>query len=291
MQRFTAVFVDMDATFNQIVVQQAGTHFHNRHIRFTLHNEFYPNAASCCFTQSMQQAITGKEIGIGNDHFPSGLGQHFKIMAFNIIAMLFVIAPDKQRLRFAGAMIVDCPVMTSPPASYGALPGQVFQYKVQNVSNDWTFNAHGVILLGLRAVIRHMFSGVIDAADKGNTVINDHYFSMHTAKEIGAHSKKTRTRIVVAENNTGYGQLFNKTVAQIRRAVAIQQHLCFDSSSGGFEQRGMQLFSYRIFKPDKSLKDNFLLCLLNGVKDGGVELIAVFQQLNLIAFTPAIFHK
>ena len=53
----------------------------------------------------------------------------------------------------------------------------------------------------------------------------------------------------------------------------------------------MQPFSDRIFKPDKGLKDNFLLCLLNGVKDGGVELIAIFQQLNLIAFTPAIFHK
>ena len=53
----------------------------------------------------------------------------------------------------------------------------------------------------------------------------------------------------------------------------------------------MQLFSYRIFKPDKGLEDYFLLCLFNGVKDGGVELIAVFQQLNLIAFTPAIFHK
>ena len=136
-----------------------------------------------------------------------------------------------------------------------------------------------------------MFSGVIDAADKGNMVINDHNFSMHTAKEIGAHTEQAWARIVVAENNAGYGQLFNKTVAQIRRTVAIQQHLCFDASPGGFEQRGMQPFSDRIFKPDKGLKDNFLLCLLNGVKDGGVELIAIFQQLNLIAFTPAIFHK
>lgn len=32
-----------------------------------------------------------------------------------------------------------------------------------------------------------------------------------------------------------------------------------------------------------------MLCLCNGVKDGGIVLIAVFQQLNLIAFTPAIF--
>ena len=174
-------------------------------------------------------------------------------------------------------MIVDCPVMTSPPASYSTLSGQVFQHEFQNVSNDWTFNAHGVILLGLRTVIRHVLSGVIDAANKVNTIINDHNFAMHTAKEISAHPEQTRTRIVVAENNAGYGELFDKTVAKIRRAVAIQQHLCFDSSPGGFEQRGMQLFSYRIFKPDKGLEDYFLLRLFNGVKDGGVELIAVFQ--------------
>ena len=114
---------------------------------------------------------------------------------------------------------------------------------------------------------------------------------MHTAKEIGAHTEQTRARIVVAENNACYGQLFDKTVAKIRRAVTVQQHLCLDSALGGSEQGGMQLFSDRIFKPDKGLKDNFLLCLCNGVKDGGIVLIAVFQQLNLIAFTPAIFHK
>ncbi|MNI64827.1 hypothetical protein D3C73_1202930 [compost metagenome] len=53
----------------------------------------------------------------------------------------------------------------------------------------------------------------------------------------------------------------------------------------------MQLFPDRIFKPDKSLKDDFLLRLFNGLKHGGVVLVAVFQQLNLIAITPAIFHK
>ena len=50
MQGLTPVFIDMDAAFYQIVVQQAGTHFHNRHIRFTLDDEFYPNTASRSFS-------------------------------------------------------------------------------------------------------------------------------------------------------------------------------------------------------------------------------------------------
>ena len=117
----------------------------------------------------------------------------------------------------------------------------------------------------------------LTTTNKGNTIINDHNFAMHTAKEISAHPEQTRTRIVVAENNAGYGELFDKTVAKIRRAVAIQQHLCFDSSPGGFEQRGMQLFSYRIFKPDKGFEDHPPAGATDGRKQRRIVLVAILQ--------------
>lgn len=50
MQRLAMIFVDVDAPFDQIVIQQPGTHFHNGYIRLALNDEFYPYAASRRFT-------------------------------------------------------------------------------------------------------------------------------------------------------------------------------------------------------------------------------------------------
>ena len=126
-------------------------------------------------------------------------------MAFNIIAMFLVITPDEQRLRFAGAMIVDCPVMPPPPAAYGALSRQARQYEGKNINHNRAFNTHSVILLGFRPVVRHVFGGVINAADEGDAIVNDHNFAMHPAKQIGAHPEQTWARIVITENNTRRG--------------------------------------------------------------------------------------
>ncbi|CSF20145.1 Uncharacterised protein [Shigella sonnei] len=53
----------------------------------------------------------------------------------------------------------------------------------------------------------------------------------------------------------------------------------------------MQLFADVILKPDKRFKNDAFLCLANRLKHRGIILLAVFQQLDLIAFAPATFHK
>ena len=48
-----AVLKNLNATFNQIVIQQACTDSDNRHIRFALNDQFDPHPAPCRFTQGV----------------------------------------------------------------------------------------------------------------------------------------------------------------------------------------------------------------------------------------------
>ncbi|MNF04148.1 hypothetical protein D3C80_2035980 [compost metagenome] len=80
----------------------------------------------------MQQTVAGKEISVGDNHFTLRAGQHFQIVTLNIITVIVVIAPDKQRLRLAGLAIFGgmiAPTLLPPPARL-RLIGQVFQLKL-----------------------------------------------------------------------------------------------------------------------------------------------------------------
>ncbi|CSP54431.1 Uncharacterised protein [Shigella sonnei] len=149
-------------------------------------------------------------------------------MAFYIIAVFFVIAPDQQYLRVSRLAVLFRFVMTSPPASCRALSRQVFQLKLENIFDNRPFKAYRVILFSLWTVAGHMLGGVIQPANKGDTRVDHHNFAMHPAKHIGAHTKKARAGIVVAEHYASCRQFIDKLIAEIRRTVAIQQDFRFN---------------------------------------------------------------
>jgi len=63
---------------------------------------------------------------------------------------------------------------------------------------------------------------------RGYTRVDHHNFAMHPAKHIGAHTKKARAGIVVAEHYASCRQFIDKLIAEIRRTVAIQQDFRFN---------------------------------------------------------------
>lgn len=95
MQRTAAVFIHLNAAFNQVVVQQMGAKLNNRNIRLALDNQLDPYAAPGGIAHGVQQTVAGKEIGVGDDDLAAGAGQHLQIVTFNIVTMFVIIAPDK----------------------------------------------------------------------------------------------------------------------------------------------------------------------------------------------------
>jgi hypothetical protein len=75
-----------------------------------------------------------------------------------------------------------------------------------------------------------MFGGVVNAADKRHRLIDHHNFAVHAAEKIGAHAEQARAGIVVAENHARGRQFIDELIAQIRRAVAVEQHFDFDAA-------------------------------------------------------------
>ena len=236
MQWATAIFVDLNAPFQKIVIEQLGADFDDWHIRLALYDELHSYAPAGRVFHCMQQAVAGKEIGIGDNHFALRIGEHFQVVAFNVITVIVIVAPDKQRLSFTGRAVILRLVATSlPPASDRRVFRQIFHFKLQNVSHHRAFNPYGIVLLGFGAVAGDMFSGIINAADKCHRVIDHHDFTVHAAKDIGPQTEQTWTGIVVAEDDASRGERIDEFIAEIRRTIAVEQHFDIHAATGRFE--------------------------------------------------------
>ena len=229
VQRAATIFVNLHPAFDQIVVQQPRADGDDRHIRLALHNQFDAHPAPRGIAHGVQQTVTREEIGVGNDHLALRIGEHFQIVAFNIIPVFIVIAPDKQHLCLTRLAVLFRAMTAFPPATHRRLSRQVFQFEQQNVLYYRAFDFHRIILLGLRAVVGHVFGGVVNAANEGDSAVHDDNFAVHPAKDVGAHPKQRRARIVIAEHHACGGQLVDERVAKIGRAVAVEQHFHFDA--------------------------------------------------------------
>ncbi len=278
MQRATAIFVNLHPALNEIVIEQVGAKLHNGNIRFALHDQLNPYSAPRGIAHRMQQAVAGEKIGVSDNHFPAGAGQHLQVVAFNIVAVILVVAPDEQRLRLAGGLVnLRLVATTSPPAAGGFAVGQVFQLELQDVEHHRPFDLHRIILLRLRTVVAHMFGGVVNTADKGGGVVDYHDFTVHATEQIGAHPHQLRTRIVVAENHASGGELADKFIAEIRGTIAVEEHLHLDAAAGSLEQDRVQPPAYLIFKPDKGFEDHPPAGATDGRKQRRIVLVAILQ--------------
>ena len=278
MQRTAAIFVDLHAAFDEVVVEQVGAKLHNRNIRFALDDQLHPHPAPRGIAHRMQQTVAGEKIGVRDYHLPAGAGQHLQVVAFDIVAVILVIAPDEQRLRLAGGL-VDLRLMatTAPPAAGGFAVGQILQFELQNIEHHRPLDLHRVILFGLRAIVAHMFGGVVDAADKGGGVVDHHDFTVHATEQVGTHSHQLRARVVIAENHPRGGQFTDKLIAKIRRAVAVKQHFHLDAAAGCLQQNRVQPPADLIFKPDKGFEDHPPAGATDGRKQRRIVLVAVLQ--------------
>ncbi|MNS96137.1 hypothetical protein D3C72_1304230 [compost metagenome] len=200
--------------------------------------------------------------------------------------MLVVIAPDKQRLRLPGLAVFFRTMMAFPPAAHRRLPRQVFQLKEQDILHHRAFDFHRIILLRLRAVVGHVLVGVVDPAHERDIAIHHHNFAVHPAKDVGTHAEERRARIVIAEHHACGGQLVDEAVAEVGRTVSVEQHFDFDTALSRAQHGLMELTAHVVLEPDKSFENNFLLCRIEGSKNGGIILIAIFQQRNLVTFSP-----
>lgn len=136
-----------------------------------------------------------------------------------------------------------------------------------------------------------MLSGVVNAAHERYRFVHHHDFAVHTAEQVGAHAEQARAGVVIAEHHARGGELINKFIAEIRRAIPVEQNLDFYTAPGGLQQRAVQLSANVVFKPDKRFQEYFLLCVANRLKDRRIKVIAVFQQRNAVTFLPCAFHK
>ena len=292
VQRAAAILKNLHAAFHQIVVQQPRANLDDGNIGFTLHDKLHPHAAPGGAAHRVQQPIAGEEIGVGDNHLPPRVGQHFQVVTFDIVPMFEIVPPDEQRLRFAGMLVNLRLVATSAPATAPVFAGgQVLLHKLRDIQHHRPLHLDGIVLLSLRAVVGHMLRGVVNPANKRRGVIHDDNFTVHAAKQVSAHPEQARARVVVAKYHSRRDEFVNEAIAQVRGAVAVEQHLNLDAAARGLQQHRVELPAHVVLEPDKGFKGYLALCAVDGAKQRRIVAIAVLQKLDPVSILPAAFHR
>src|SRR5690606_3952223 len=94
MKRAFAVFVDLHACRQEIVVKHRGGEARGRHIGLTLQNKPDLDAALCRAAQVPQQVIAWKEVGVRYGDLLAGGANADSIVLFNVTRVLIVIPLD-----------------------------------------------------------------------------------------------------------------------------------------------------------------------------------------------------
>ncbi|MNU93465.1 hypothetical protein D3C71_834070 [compost metagenome] len=110
---------------------------------------------------------------------------------------------------------------------------------------------------------------------------------MHATQHVQPLPEKAAARVKDAKAHTGLNQAAHKCVGQVGRAKAIHQHMHLDTALGCGQQGGMQFLPDLVLEQDEGFQHHLAPGLGNGVEHTREELLAVFQQLEVVARNPA----
>lgn len=159
--------------------------------------------------------------------------------------------------------------------------------EVMHLRHDRAAHLHGVVLLGFRAKVSHMVGRVVDAANESQVPVHHHDLAMHAAQQVQPLAQETAARVKDAKVHAGLHQAADKLVRQIGRAKAVHQHMHLHAPPGGRQQRGVQLLADLVLEQDEGFQHDLAPGFGNGLEHAGKELLAVFEQLEMVAGHPA----
>src|SRR5690606_27264885 len=150
---------------------------------------------------------------------------------------------------------------------------------------------HGVVLFGTWTIIPQMHGSEIDAADIGHLAVYYHDFAMQAAEEVGAHAHQLGLGIKYMHPDAGFDHLADVLVTQVHGAVAIDDDFHMGAIARGADQCSLQLLANLVFQNDEGLQQHLLAGVADTFEHARKELLAVDQQVCIIAFTPDGSHQ
>jgi hypothetical protein len=287
VQRALAIFMDLHARAHQVVVQHGAGQAGHRHVRLALKQEPHAHAAPRGLGQFSQQAVSGKEIGVGDQHILLGRTQAGAVVAFNVGGVLDVVAHHQP----AAAVAFRHGVFRGAPPSARAGAVQCSSCVVRNINGKRPLYSYGVVLLGLRPEVGQVVRRIVDAAHEGAHPIHGHDLAVHAAEHVGAHAQEPGARIKYVYAHAAVRHGADEFRGQLVRAVAVHQQVYADSALGGRNQRLLQCLADFVVEQNESFNQHFFLRAINGAVDGRKIRLAVFQQGVAVAFPPSKVHR
>ena len=194
MQRALAVFINLHPGAQQVVVQQAGCDFDDRHVGLALQDQAHIHAALRGFAQLLEQAVAGKKIGVGDQDPVARRADGNAVVTFDVAFVLAVVARDQERhglacrwqrsVRREFRLAPEQPI--TKPGRLALANEQLAASKVLDVAHQRPLNFNRVVLFGGRTEVNQVVVGVVDATDKGATTVDHDDLAVHAPEQVGA---------------------------------------------------------------------------------------------------------
>ena len=168
VQRPLAVFKNMHAGRQQVVVEHAGGGLDDRHVRLALQDEAHVNAAPGRLAQFLEQPVARKKVGVGNHHAVARRADGDAVVALDVGGVLAVVAGDEDGGGVTGGRGRLAPALRQREGALGQALAQMagialgrialsrcqrLEHKRVNHGHDGACNLHRVVLFGRGAVV------------------------------------------------------------------------------------------------------------------------------------------
>ena len=209
------VFVNRHAILHQTFIQQPRGKPRDPHVGILRQHQLHHYAAGRGAPQIPQQAVTRKEIRVGDEHRIARGADGHSIGTLDVGAVMVVVAADKrhlsaarQCLRLVGGASTCC---LTALACHRALHPQAPLHRSQrlvceamDVLDHRTFDTDRIVLLGPGAKTFQVIFGKVDAADESDPPIDDDDLAMQPAQWL--QFANGRCRLINMKPHASVGQ-------------------------------------------------------------------------------------
>jgi len=238
VQRALAIFVDLHPGLEQIVVGHARRQFGHQHVRLTLQDQAHLDATARRVAELAQQAVAGKEVGVGDHHPAFGLAQCVQIHVFDVGVVLIVVTKHQAHLTVVIVESHVCPTLapTLPPEACAARPTTLQQGEMMDVGDRRPLNLHRVILFRFGAEVGQVIAGKVDPANERDQSVDYYNFAVQTAEPVGAKTQVFGRRIKHLQVHAGVAQCREITGGQLTTAETVEADGGAHAAPGGVDQ-------------------------------------------------------
>lgn len=139
----------LGTTFGRVIVRRTHASSSGQRVQFTLGSRFSPRPTPYHFARNIWGSVTKRRMNINSGSFSPHLDRRFRVIAFGVVTVFFIVTPSRRCLHFSQLTILFHFIVASPPTSYHTLSERIFRLGLRGVFSGQPFGTCHMVLFDL----------------------------------------------------------------------------------------------------------------------------------------------